>query len=268
MSQRITRRDLERIRHQLSDRSWSTLEHLAAYRFSTTKQIARLHQEHHTTPISAQRQTSRLLQHLHSLGLVKHLSRRIGGQRAGASGYIWHVTEAGYRLLALQAGNHQQTRHRTNEPSSAFLEHTLAIAEVWVRINEISRTSPLIIHASESEPLCWRRHLGPHGQIEWLKPDLAVTTRLQGYEYHWWFEIDLGTENPKRIRAKTNVYLRHFHDGQQQRTRGVFPAVLWITATRQRRDQLVATLSAQQNDLPGMFTVCQIDQLPDVLLAP
>lgn len=262
---RLSRRHLQHLTDQLDQRAWHTLSFLAEHRFATTSQLARHHQDRHATAASALRQTSRLMRHLADQRLTAHLERRIGGQKAGSTGLIWYLTEAGYRILAIRAGNTTNRRHRQMEPSPTFMAHTLAITEARVQAEEAARTSAMHLIYIETEPLSWRRHLGAHGQIEWVKPDLALTTTLDGYEDHWWLEIDQGTEHPKRLLTKAHAYLRHYEDGSEQVTRGVHPAIVWVTATISRAHQ-IHDLIARRPELPdGMFTTCHIDHLGAVL---
>lgn len=265
MSTRITRPHLHHLATTLHPRSINLLNFLAQHRFATTKHLARLHRPHHASDASAARQTARLTRHLHSQGLISHLARRIGGQRAGSSGLIWHLSEAGYRLLALRAGNSPNSRHRHAEPSPTFLTHTLAITEARIRIKEAARTHDFHLHRIEPEPLCWRRHLGIHGQTEWLKPDLGIIARNHDIDTHYWFEIDMGTENPARIKAKARIYHRHYQSGTEQHARGVFPATIWVCATPERHHQLQQVLDAIPAIPPGMFTTCHIDTLATTL---
>lgn len=262
---RLSRRHLQYLANRLDQRAWHTLSFLAEHRFATTRQLARHHQDRHATAASALRQTSRLMRHLADQRLTAHLERRIGGQRAGSTGLIWHLTEAGHRILAIQSGNTSTSRHRYSEPSPTFATHTLAITEARVRAEEATRTLTMRLTHIETEPLSWRRHLGPRGQIEWVKPDLALTTTLDGYEDHWWLEIDQGTEHPKRLLSKAHAYLRHYEDGCEQATRGVHPVIVWVTATTSRAHQ-IRDLLASRPELPdGMFTTCHIDNLTAVL---
>ena len=56
---------------------------------------------------------SRSLKKLRELGLVDHLSRRIGGVRAGSGAMVWYITHAGERLIYL--------RDHTLTPTKRFL---------------------------------------------------------------------------------------------------------------------------------------------------
>jgi len=78
---------------RLSERAMTVLRFLAQQRFATTSHLARLLRPHHASPASALRQTSRLTKHLATLHLIRALTRRIGGMRAGSGATIWHLTD-------------------------------------------------------------------------------------------------------------------------------------------------------------------------------
>lgn len=267
MTSRVSRPRLERIAVSLDERSWRVIRILAEHRFTTTSQLARLRQSHHKTAASALRQTTRLMHHLRTLSLVHHLERRIGGQRAGSTGLIWYLTEPGFRLLTINAGRRTTTRHRNAEPSTRFLAHTLAVMEARVLAEETSQQRGVRLLRVNTEPLCWRSHLGIHGNPEWVKPDLEIITQVEGYEDHWWLEIDLDTERPKRLLAKAHAYLRHYQSGIEQNQRGVFPVIVWLTATNDRAERIASLMAADPRLPEGMFTTARLNDLK-ALLAP
>jgi hypothetical protein len=267
MTSRVSRPRLERIAASLDERSWRVVRILAEHRFATTNQLARLRQSHHKTAASALRQTTRLIRHLQTLSLVHHLERRIGGQRAGSTGLIWYLTEPGFRLLAINAERHTTTRHHNAEPSTRFLAHTLAVMEARVLAEETSQRRGVRLLRVNTEPLCWRSHLGIHGNPEWVKPDLEIVTQVEGYEDHWWLEIDLDTEHPKRLLVKAHAYLRHYQSGIEQNQHGVFPVIVWVTATSDRAGRIADLMAADPRLPEGMFATACLNDL-QALLAP
>lgn len=267
---RLSYNQLAIIARRLSTPQTQILALLDQHRYATTRQLARLLQPHYRTAASALRQTARLTRTLADHSLIGCLARRIGGSRGGSAGAIWYTTEAGARLAGIDPAADEltlprlQPRRRHREPSTTFLAHTLAVTEARLITEETSRTQPLRIQHIETEPACWRRHLGRHGHPETVKPDLAVITETGGYQDHWWYEIDLDTENPARLKAREARYLRHYHSGVEQRQRGLFPAIVWITPDHARRRLIETTFDHQAPH--GMFTACHPDELPHVLL--
>lgn len=207
---------------------------------------------------SALRQTSRRLNRRRRLGLVNHLERRIGEVRAGSSGYIWHLNEAGWRLAEQRPirmtdtedtssatldddaiASTQQRRHRHAEPSHAFLAHTLAITEARVTSNAPSTTpaeispwyalSPPAGAAGRLQVAAW------HGS----NPTLEIITRTAGGdEDHWLLEIDLGTENPARLITKCHDYQAHVNTEIHQTRYGYYPQVVWVMNEQRHEEWL------------------------------
>ena len=121
----------------LSSRDQAILRSVGELRFMTTKQIERLHFTDHATPLAAARICRRVLNRLQETRLLNHLDRRVGGVRAGSAGYIWTLGLVGDHVLRHLAGD--GIRQRLKEPSTTFVDHTLAIAEAHVGIVEASR---------------------------------------------------------------------------------------------------------------------------------
>ena len=119
---RISEHQLHHLMARLSERAMTVLRFLAQQRFATTSHLARLLRPHHASSASALRQTSRLTKHLATLHLIRALTRRIGGMRAGSGAAIWHLTEPGHRLITRHdTSTDTPTRRRWHEPSMNFL---------------------------------------------------------------------------------------------------------------------------------------------------
>ncbi|MFR2589241.1 MAG: replication-relaxation family protein [Ruthenibacterium lactatiformans] len=112
-----------------------------------------------STKTSRTRNQNLLLQRLGGHGLIAPLQRRVGGFGGGSTLQVWHLTEAGLRLLSLNDPG-VPPRKRFFEPSTMFLEHTLAIAEFAVQLTCLCRDShDLTLEVLDAEPSCWRRFL-------------------------------------------------------------------------------------------------------------
>jgi hypothetical protein len=261
-SSRVGRRQLARLAEALTARDQHLVGFLDRYRFATTGQLARLYATAFNGPNSALRQTNRQLAKLEQHGLLRRLERRVGGVRAGSSSSIWTLTTAGRKV----AGAHQVAslgavaRARAVEPSLAFLDHTLAVTELAVRLIELTHNGRLDSVAVTPEPACWRRYVGRAGQPVWLKPDLdAITITTDGFEDHWFIEVDRATENPARIIAKCRQYQDYRTTGREQHDTGLFPAVLWVTPDVRRRNQLAERLADEPDIVHGLFHAITID---------
>lgn len=120
---RLGRRQLEMIADQLDHIDHRLLSLLRTHRYATTRQLSDISRlaTAYASARSALRQTTRRLNRHRHLGLVDHLERRIGGVRAGSTGYIWHLREPGHRLVAPE----RTTRHRTNQARHRRWRHYL-----------------------------------------------------------------------------------------------------------------------------------------------
>jgi hypothetical protein len=221
----------------LSERDVAILESLRAHRLLTTAHIRRLHFAYgHATVAAASGATMRVLTRLEGHHLVTRLSRRIGGVRAGSSGITWQLGSTGERLLRTMHG--QTRRRRYVEPSLTFSAHTLAVAELAVQLYELRDRQAIELVSLETEPSSWRSFVGPHGTLEWLKPDLHVITASGDYEDHWFCEVDLATEHPPVVIRKAKVYQRYAATGAHQARQGLFPAVIWVVPDTGRQRAL------------------------------
>lgn len=180
---------------QLGERDFEILISLKSAKYLLTGQVKRLHFTDASSDTAAMRAAVRAMRKLERYGLVKTFKRRIGGLRAGSGSLVWCLTESGQRLLNLRDHTEQSRRsHRYLEPSYVHLRHTLAIAECYVQLVELSRIHKKIVLASvEWEPESWRPYTH-NGHSLQLKPDLFAVTYNGGYEDRWFIEIDLNTE--------------------------------------------------------------------------
>lgn len=255
MSQRSPRGKLAALSTRVSGREVEVLRLLVDYRFVSTGQLARFFAHHHATATSALRQLSRTMRRLEQLGLTHLLPRRIGGTRAGSAGSIWTPTSLTVRLLALLDNTPMSRRHRIRDVSTAFLNHSLAIAELRIQLEILSQQGRISVQQVQTEPDCWRTYLGgPHGVTTYLKPDLfAITVTPDGYEDFWFFEVDLATEAPSRIITKCLQYQEHRRSGSEQARQGVYPAVIWLTPNTDRTNRLRERIAAEADHM--VFTV-------------
>jgi len=260
--QRVGRRKLEAIRASLADRDLQILVSVATHRFLTTRQICRLHFADKPTETAALRSSNRTLDKLRGLQLLVTLDRRIGGVRAGSGAYVWSLGHIGARLL--QRADHvsgRPQRRREFEPSSTFLEHTLAVAEVSLRLSEAANRGGVTLLDVQHEPACWRPYSGPGGGTVRLKPDLAVVTATGEFEDHWFFEVDLATEPPSRVVRACQNYRAYRQTGIEQQRLGLFPAVVWIVPTGRRKEILESRLGQHEALSARLFTVITLDEL-------
>lgn len=266
-SHRISKQALLRLDHRLTERDLAILTSLHSCQYFNSGQVKRLHVTEATSDKAALRATNRNLKKLKEMGLVVPLEQQIGGSRGGSSSFIWHLTEAGVKLLHLHGGDTQLPRKRFLEPSLTHVNHTLAIAECYVCLVELCRFHPqLRLASTEFEPICWRSFSYRNRPLS-VKPDLFAITESGDYEDRWFIEIDLATEALPVIVRKCERYLRYYQTGKEQKQQGVFPVVLWVVPDQQRRRTMVDSIQTQFcRGSPRIFAVITPEQMQGLFL--
>lgn len=249
---------------RLSERDWEMLATVRAFRFLTTRQLARQHFGLTEPGAVIPRTANSALARLRTLGLLVNLERRIGGVRAGSGGHVWQLTDLGNRLLAEHLGEPAGARVRPGEPSTTFLDHTLAVAELVITLQDSTRQG-VMIERLQAEPECWRTHLGSAGEPRTLKPDLASVSQCGEFTDFYFWEVDRATEAPNRVVKKCLQYQQYRDTGAEQRIHGLFPAVVWVVPHPRRREQLERHLAAETRLDQRLFTVIELDQVSDLV---
>lgn len=224
---------LDRLRSLLNVRELDVLSSVDRFRYLTATQIETLHFAGHASAETAARIRRRVLDRLVAAHLLVRLERRIGGVRAGSSGYVYRIGALGYRVVR----GHATMSGRVREPSSTFLDHTLEVAQLSIDITAAARvdSSAIEVTGLEPEPHCWRSFQKGLGGVEVLKPDLFLALGIGEYEDHWFCEVDRGTESTTAVVRKCKVYLDYMRSGIEQKRHDVFPKVLWIVPNARRK---------------------------------
>ena len=239
---------------------------VATHRFATTTQLARLTAPEYASPGSALRQTQRHLASLAQQRLLTSLERRVGGWQGGSAVTVWAATTRGQRLVAADEDEGEvPRRQRPREVSTTFLDHLLAITEVRTSIEEAVRQEADTEATVDLEPDCWRTALSPSGQVQVLRPDLAVTITSPAYEDRYLVEVDRATENPGRVIATCWRYQEHQATTSQASDGGVFPLVVWLVPGDRRRHRLERAIAHSTGLLRDLFRVIRLDQLPTLI---
>lgn len=253
----IGKRELQRVTETLSTRDWAILRFLAAQKFATTTQLRRIHFTDHTTESAATRACIRVLDRLLTHRLVGRLERRIGGNRHGSTGFIWHLDVAGERLTRTPGS----ARRRIGDPSITFVDHTLAVTDTVVTLHELTTGSDLDLTTLHVETAAWRTFLTRHGTTAILKPDLFVQLSSPDYDDYWYIEIDRGTEHLPVLLQKCRTYAAYKATGRATAEHGVVPRVLWIVPTQRRMDRLAAAIHTEAGLPDRLFAVITPEQL-------
>ena len=269
--QRMKPRDIQELASWLSERDVAVLQSVAEHQFLAVKHIEALHFANHA-PISGPRIARRTLARLRHYRLLGTLQRSIGGVKAGSSGLVHYVDAVGDQLLSGRSG--RQARRRSQEPSSRFLSHRLAIADTHVALALADRQHHLELVECAVEPASWRRFTGMGGARLTLKTDLYAETAVPpGSEFvHAWFlEIDLGTEGIQTLLKKSREYEGYRRSGVEQDAGGSFPRVVWsvmhpdpVKAER-RRLALREAIDRDRSLMPQLFRIVAPEQLIPLL---
>jgi hypothetical protein len=230
---RRNRLDANAIKRRLSQRDLTILGSVAVHGFMSSAHIAQFHFTGHATPSAAERAARRVLERLRAQRVLGVLERRIGGVRSGSSGLIYYVDAVGDRVLRLD--DPARPRRRFYEPTTRFLDHTLAIVDVHLSAVTASRNGLFELVEVAIEKQAWRRYNTLGGGLGTLKPDLAIVTASGEYEDHWWVEVDRGQESIRTVLRKCHDYEQYRRTGQQQAEAGVFPQVLWVMSATDSR---------------------------------
>lgn len=244
----LTSKRLASIAVELSPRDWAIITDVGRLRLLSGAQLATLH---FGTEESDRRLARQVLARLVERRVLVRLGRRVGGVRAGSSGFVYGLDVAGVRLL-------DPGRRRawpTVQPGEQFLRHVLAVAQIYVHLRSAEKTGGFELLHFDAEPACWRSFVGPGGGRLVLKPDAYVVTAAGGYEDHVFVEVDLATETGPRIVDKARRYIDYFHSGREQARSAVFPQVLFLVPDGRRQGQVVGALGRVDADCWPLFVV-------------
>ena len=251
---RVTHGQLLRLADELSPRRWTVLRAVGELRLVSGGQLRR--RFYGEAGASAARLARLDLAALHEARILHRLERRIGGVRAGSSGFVYALGPVGRRLLELDAGEGLPYGRSRYEPTVGFVEHALAVSEVWVGLHEHLH-GPVTGEREADfdfrvERRAWRSYLDAIGVSATLKPDAEVHLRRQRFEDRWWIEVDRATERRSTVRRKLAAYVAYFHTGQEQQRTGMFPLTAWLTTTEARAEvlrEVIATFAPRDRRL-------------------
>lgn len=223
----------------------------------TGRQVQRLH-VHEGSALTQARRCRALLQRLHDDGLVHRLERRVGGVRAGSSGFTYGLTAAGQRLTNKQGWAGGERLRRPWEPSLSFTDHLLAVSELYVELREAEQLGRFELLGFDAEPACWRHWTDPSGRHGVLKPDAYVAVGGEELETFSFLELDRSTESLPTIRRKLDTYLAYWRSGLEQQRLSLFPRVVFITPDSRRQAAIVGVLGQLEPTFWPLFQVVTI----------
>jgi hypothetical protein len=258
---------VRRLEALLSPRDRAVLQSISDHRFLTTRHIYELHFWDHASYASGIRACTRVLARLGDHKLVQKLERPVGGFGGGSGSTIWALDDAGLRVVKAVEDPDGKRRKPFN-PSVLFLLHTLAVADARVTLERTARSTSLELLEVVTEPHNWRPFVATGGGLMTLKPDLFAATASGEFEDHWFLEIDRGTESLSTLIRKCLTYQRYHDAGIAQDAHGVFPLVVWLIPTPQRRARLEQEIASDRRLSPELFRIIDPDQLTQLILNP
>lgn len=244
---------------RLGERDRAILGSVARLRLTSSIQLERLHFTD-IAPASRARLRRRVLARLVAWRVLVPLARRIGGVRAGSAGLVFALDTAGQYLAQLTGADGDVRRSST--PGVMFVQHTLAVSELYVSLMELARPGGFQVATFEAEPRCW----WPNGLGGWLKPDAYLVLAVQGYADAWWLEQDMGTEHLPTIRRKLSVYLDFVKRGQQGPISRTVPRVLVAVPNEARQRAIETVIRRLPEPASKLFHVATTPQTPSYLL--
>jgi hypothetical protein len=231
---RITKAYLEKVIPGLTKRDKEIILTLYEQRFLTTEQFQRLL---FSSPFGAQRR----LKILYEKGFINRLRPLT---KKGSAQYVYFLTSLGAHLVAFYKGikrSDLKWKRKRLKDEVMFLEHTLAINEVYVALKELEKRGKdykLAQWISERE---FKSHFG---SIKDILPDAYFKfgyyeEAIEDYLYYDFFlEMDIGTMRLKRFRDKVKSYVDFYLSGNYKSLFHFFPKVLVVATSESRLENL------------------------------
>lgn len=265
---RLSHAQLLRLADKLSPRRWMLLRAVDELRLVSGGQLRR---RFYVDGTSDGRQARKDLAALQAARILHRLERRIGGIQAGSSGFVYGLDGVGRRLLELERGEGAIRSDSRYEPSVGFVDHALAVSEIWVGLHEHlhgpltgERDADLDFRVERS---AWRDYVDGYGAAALLKPDAELRLRRAGFEDHWWLEIDRATERRSTIRRKLDAYVTYYRTGLEQQRSGIFPLTAWLTVSEARARVLSEVIGELPKGEQRLFRVGLLSAASPLLLS-
>ncbi len=265
MSRRLTTAQLLRLGDELGDADRKLLRLVSQLGLMSHAQLAASLPDADGPPATVARDVRRRLLRLTELGLLARLQRRVGGVRAGSQGFVYYLGPSAQRLIAYWDGQGLVRGRYRPEPGGRYVAHRLAVSQLYVDLLAAADGGEVELLNFDVEPDCWRRHSDALGGRTLLKPDAYVRLGVGAYEDRYFVEVDLGTESRPVIARKARAYIEYYASGQEQAGSGVFPRVVLLTNTEERRVALADICSRLPAEHWRLFTVGRLDKAGDML---
>ncbi len=244
----VTSSYLSGLKPRLTPRDLAITAEVGRFKLMTASQILRVFfQEPHRSELSRARRCQAVLSRLTKHGVLARLE-----ERDETKSFIYCLDIAGQRI-AEQVSKRPRRKYAWYSP---LIWHTLAIAELWVRLIEAHRAGELILHAFETEPRCWREFSGLR-----LKPDAYIELdEVEGdkrYRSNFYIEIDRGTQYGTKVTSKLpayNAFWNHL-EATGRKSRGA----LILTRNETRSAYLMRKIGQESELTRSMYSVAIFD---------
>jgi hypothetical protein len=254
-----TKQALLETERRLSERDREIVRLVSCMSLVSGQQIRRLVFRQIGNGRNAGQLARRALLRLIRLGVLARLERRIGGVKSGSDGFVYRLGPVGQRLWRSWSKEPDARGRARPEPGARFVDHRLAVSELYVRLVEAARDASggrpeiLDFHA---EPDCWRPFIGTAQVRTILKPDAFVRLGL-GHEELWWFvEVDRGTVSQSTRAAQAAAYRAYWRSGAAG---DVMPRVLWLGASSMVTERVRSAIRFSSEPV-GLFVVASFDE--------
>lgn len=238
----------------LSPRNHLILELVSKFGFLTSKQLQSL--VFHTTKSNnpSYRAFDLLVQanYLAPLGVGY-----VGSSRGGRSQRIYKLGSRGQRVMS----------HRPT-PRLDYLNHTLAVADIYVLLVELERAGKLQVLYYATEPDCWFEVKG-NGYTYSCKPDFTVyLRRADGVEMSRLIEVDFASQADSVITEKLGRYWHAYQaadTSQWQEAQLVWFLSMNPARAEARAEELRRLIARGTDEQRGLFRVMTLPELEAAL---
>ncbi len=256
---------IERVLEGLTDREWGVIHDLHKVHIATGSQLERLH--FYSLPSKRSRNVVRglALKQLVDDRVLTTFDRRVRVPGRDLRELCYALYTNGYRVLQIRA-NRETPEVRVRRPwtpGDRFVQHTLAITELYVELMKLARLGEFTLAAFQAKGEArW-----PDGLGGWLGPDAFI--RLQhrevaDYWQYWWYEADMGSESLPTLKAKLSDYLDFVRRGQLGPDSIVPRVIVGVLAAKRQTaiEEWLAELSAPAAEL---FRVAAMSEVAHVM---
>ncbi|HUC89336.1 MAG TPA: replication-relaxation family protein [Patescibacteria group bacterium] len=251
--QRLGRLGFIALHDYLSDRDIAIVRAVYVCRLMSTIHIQRLFFNNNAKRTGA-RMCRRVLQRLADEEVLRRRERRIGGVRAGSASFIYGLGPVGARVVS-----EKRLHYYTSDPSDYFLDHTLALADLYVSLHERARAGAIELLEIQTEPRCWRTFTTLEAGRLQLKPDMFARIASQTEEMSYFIEMDRGTTYKTALLKKLKIYEQYYVTNKEQQSTGIFPQVLWIAPDEKRAKTIRQATEAINQKIPGICAITTSD---------